>query len=282
MNKRYVCEMCGYEDKDLVKTIKHEKICGIGSSNPLSVLEYKGSLTNKYLFEGGGHFKEFYEIDEKLEKFKNHGWRINRNDISSKTDWIDITEVQQINNTSKNTGSAAYGVQWSITSLLYPDFREGIFELIQNSEVVHYEEASFKKAVELAINWITSLNPEYSHEIENRKIKKIEIMKSNAKEREDALDFEKAISLWEEIGDIKEAARVRRKLASQGTVKVAQKVVHGDEVTKTEIKDSVVSKSNVNSSGDDKFARLERLAEMKEKGLIDDDEFKLMKKEIIG
>jgi len=44
----------------------------------------------------------------------------------------------------------------------------------------------------------------------------------------------------------------------------------------------VVSKSNVGAGGDDKFSRLEKLTEMKEKGLIDDDEFKQMKKEILG
>jgi len=70
--------------------------------------------------------------------------------------------------------------------------------------------------------------------------------------------------------------------AELGSVKVAQKVVQGDEVTKTEIKDSVVSKSNIGSGGDDKFARLEKLTDMKKEGLIDDDEFKQMKKEILG
>ncbi len=84
----------------------------------------------------------------------------------------------------------------------------------------------------------------------------------------------------EELEYIDEAARVRRLQAEMGAVNIAQKVVQGDEIT--EIKDSVVSKSNIGSGGDDKFAKLERLADMKEKGLIDDDEFKQMKKEILG
>ena len=67
-----------------------------------------------------------------------------------------------------------------------------------------------------------------------------------------------------------------------GKINISQKVVHGDEVTKTEIKDSVVSKSNIGSGGDDKFSRLEKLTDMKKEGLIDDDEFKQMKKEILG
>ena len=44
----------------------------------------------------------------------------------------------------------------------------------------------------------------------------------------------------------------------------------------------VVSKSNINASDDDKFAKLDRLAEIKEKGLINEDEFEEMKKEILG
>ena len=106
------------------------------------------------------------------------------------------------------------------------------------------------------------------------------------------LDYNQAITLWEKLRKPQEAARVRRFLTEQNTVKVDQTVVHGNYVDDrdttyvddrdTIIKDSVVSKSNVGAGGDDKFARLEKLAEMKENGLIDDDEFKQMKKEILG
>ena len=114
---------------------------------------------------------------------------------------------------------------------------------------------------------------------ENERIRK---GKAKAKVREMARDYDSAIKIWEELGEITEAARVRKLKAEQGAVKVAQKVVHGDEVTKTNIKDSVVSKSNIGSSGDDKIVKLEKIAEMKDKGIIDDDEFKQMKKEILG
>ncbi|HIE74172.1 MAG TPA: SHOCT domain-containing protein [Flavobacteriales bacterium] len=59
-------------------------------------------------------------------------------------------------------------------------------------------------------------------------------------------------------------------------------MVHGDEVTKTEIKDSVVSKSNIGSGGDDKLTKIKELKELHDAGAIDDDEFKQMKKEILG
>ena len=114
-------------------------------------------------------------------------------------------------------------------------------------------------------------------EIEN----KTESMVQEASEREKALDYDSAIEIWEELGEIKQAARVRKLKARQGSVRVAQKVVHGDEITKTEIKDSVVSKSSI-GSGSSKMQELEKLIEMKEKGLIDDDEFQQMKKEILG
>ena len=100
-----------------------------------------------------------------------------------------------------------------------------------------------------------------------------------AKEREKALDYDSAIEIWEKLGDIKEAARVRKLKAEMGSVKIAQSVVQGDQIT--EIKDSVVSKSNI-GGGSSKMQELKELTEMKKEGLIDDDEFKQMKKEILG
>ena len=103
-----------------------------------------------------------------------------------------------------------------------------------------------------------------------------------AEQRESARDYNAAIEIWEFLGEIGKAARVRKLQTEQGAVKVTQKVVHGDQVTKTEIKDSVLNRSNVGGGSDDKIAKLEKIAEMKDKGIIDDDEFKQMKKEILG
>ena len=102
-----------------------------------------------------------------------------------------------------------------------------------------------------------------------------------AKERESALDYDSAVKIWEDLGEIKEAARVRKLSAEMGSVKVAQNVVQGDQITKTEIKDSVLNRSNV-GGGNSKMQELRELTDMKKEGLIDDDEFKLMKKEILG
>ncbi len=64
-------------------------------------------------------------------------------------------------------------------------------------------------------------------------------------------------------------------------IKISQKVVHGDEITKTEIKDSVVSKSRI-GGGSSKMQELKELSAMKKEGLITDEEFEKMKRNIIG
>ena len=102
-----------------------------------------------------------------------------------------------------------------------------------------------------------------------------------ASNRERAKDYDSAIETWEELGQIKEAARVRTLKAEQGSVKVAQNVVQGDQVTNTEIKDSVLNRSNV-GGGTSKAEELREAKSLFEEGLIDDDEFKQMKKEILG
>ena len=83
-----------------------------------------------------------------------------------------------------------------------------------------------------------------------------------------------------ELGEIKEAARVRKMQAEMGSVKVSQKVVHGDEVT--EIKDSVLNRSNVGAGGKSKSEELREAKALLDDGIIDDDEFKQMKKEVLG
>ncbi len=109
-----------------------------------------------------------------------------------------------------------------------------------------------------------------------------EAITNKAKKCEEHLDFDEAVKLWEKIGNSKEAGRVRGIKAEQSSVKVTQKVVHGDEVTNTEVKDSVINKSNIGSKGDDKLAKLKELKELYDSGILDDEEFKQMKKDILG
>jgi len=115
------------------------------------------------------------------------------------------------------------------------------------------------------------------------RVRSLEVLEK-AQEREKHLDYQRAIELYESIEMPEEAARVRKLMAEQGAVKVDQTVVHGDYVDDrdTIIKDSVISKSNVGAGGEDKFTKLKELKEMLSEGLIDEDEFKQMKKEILG
>ncbi len=105
-----------------------------------------------------------------------------------------------------------------------------------------------------------------------------------AKQCEEHLDYKQAIELYDKIGKPEEAARVRKLKAEQSAVKVDQTVVHGDYVDDrdTIIKDSVVNKSNIGAGGNSKAEELREAKALLDDGIIDDDEFKQMKKEILG
>jgi phage pi2 protein 07 len=102
-----------------------------------------------------------------------------------------------------------------------------------------------------------------------------------ANEMENNLDYDRAITAYDKIGDKVSAKRVRTLKAEQGAVKVTQKVVHGDEVTNTEIKDSVLNRSNV-GGGSSKAEELREAKSLFEEGLINENDYEQMKKEILG
>ena len=122
--------------------------------------------------------------------------------------------------------------------------------------------------------------------MENSEIKEaiIEAKAKLAGELEDLLRYKEAIDIWEELGRHDEAKRIRKKVREEGRVSVDQTVVHGDYVDDrdTTVRDSVINKSNIGAGGDDKFAKLKELKEMLSEDLIDKEEFKEMKKEIMG
>ena len=119
--------------------------------------------------------------------------------------------------------------------------------------------------------------------------KKIEIVKELeteaktklAKQHEKLMEFDEAAEIYKELELEDEVIKVRKLKSEQGVVKVTQKVVHGDEVTKTEIKDSVLNRSNIGG----KSSKAEELREAKsllDEGLINEDDYEKMKKEILG
>ena len=64
--------------------------------------------------------------------------------------------------------------------------------------------------------------------------------------------------------------------------KVEQTVVQGDQITKTEIKDSVLNRSSIGGEKSSKAEEIKEIKDLLDSGAIDDDEFKQMKKEILG
>ena len=119
-------------------------------------------------------------------------------------------------------------------------------------------------------------------ELKKERVQKRRELRQKANVRERALDYDSAIRIWEELGQIDEAARVRKLKAEQGAVKVSQKVVHGDEVSKTEIKDSVISKSNIGSGGKSKAEQIKEIKELLDAGAISEEDYQKMKREIVG
>ena len=121
--------------------------------------------------------------------------------------------------------------------------------------------------------------------IKNSKLEEENALKkliSTAKRNEKLLEFKEAANIYKALKMDDDVIRVKKLKSEQGAVKVTQKVVHGDEVTKTEIKDSVVSKSNVGTGGKSKAEEIKEIKELLDSGAIDAAEFKQMKKEILG
>ena len=109
--------------------------------------------------------------------------------------------------------------------------------------------------------------------------KAVRVKKLKADDKVKHLDYDKAIEIYESIGDKEGAAKARKQKANLAAPKTE---IHGNYVDDrdTIVKDSVLNRSNV--GGSSKMQELEKLTEMKKEGLIDDDEFKQMKKEILG
>jgi len=103
-----------------------------------------------------------------------------------------------------------------------------------------------------------------------------------AKEKEKHLDYDGAIADFEKLGLHKSARRIRRK--KMNDAKVEQTIVHGDYVDDrdTIVKDSVINRSNIGADGKSKGEEIKEIKELLDSGAIDDDEFKQMKKEILG
>ena len=152
------------------------------------------------------------------------------------------------------------------TELNSNELREAL-EPFQNIDITGSSANEIKSMISKAKALLTML--EEKEEREDTRLVKLE----KVKQREEALDFEAAIEIWEDLGEISEAARVRKLKAEMGSVKLSQKV---------KIRDSVLNRSNIGAGGKTKGERIKLIKELLDSGAIDDDEFKQMKKEILG
>jgi len=101
------------------------------------------------------------------------------------------------------------------------------------------------------------------------------------KQHEKLLEFDQTAEIYKKLEMDEEVIRIRKLKADLAAPKTE---IHGDYVDDrdTIVKDSVISKSNIGAGGSSRMQELKDLTEMKKEGLIDDDEFKQMKKEILG
>ena len=110
---------------------------------------------------------------------------------------------------------------------------------------------------------------------------KLQRLINEANEREKHLDYHRAIEIYEKIEKPEEAARVRKLKADLAAPKTE---IHGDYVDDrdTIVKDSVVNRSNIGAGRKSKAERLREAKALLDDGIIDSDEFKQMKQEILG
>ena len=137
----------------------------------------------------------------------------------------------------------------------------------QNINIIGSSTDEIKSILKTAEEKLSKL--EDKEKREDTRLRKLE----KVKQREEALDFEAAIEIWEDLGEISEAARVRKLKAEMGSVKLSQKV---------KIRDSVLNRSNIGADGKSKAEKIKEIKDLLDSGAIDDDEFKQMKKEILG
>ena len=101
-----------------------------------------------------------------------------------------------------------------------------------------------------------------------------------AQKCEKYFNYPRAIELYEIIGKLEEAKRIRA-IVMKGQ---SQTVVHGDYVDDrdTIVKDSVISKSSIGAGGKSKAEQIKEIKELLDAGAISEEDYQKMKREIVG
>ena len=160
------------------------------------------------------------------------------------------------------------------------NFRSGFFPVKGTLKIIKNEFSKGMHSCTYQIHCGKEISDYLNQEFYTQEIKNERLM-NKAKEYEKHLNYENAIKIYEEIGRPTEAARVRKLKADMAAPKTE---IHGDYVDDrdTIVKDSVVNKSNIGAGGKSKAEEIKEIKELLDSGAIDDDEFKQMKKEILG
>jgi len=207
----------------------------------------------------------FEELDNEIEKL--------RRSYSTKTEQI-VVGHKTVNKDSIFQHDVA---QYAARTREVPETR--VEKMIKDSIPGDIELEIIRRGTNVLDDLIGKYRSGENLEITKRILKKLPAGEVGGKFEEYGM-LEEAENWYASNKLLNDAKRLREKMR----FKLDQTVVHGDYVDDrdTIIKDSVVSKSNVGAGGDDKVAKLEKIANLKREGLIDDDEFKQMKKEILG
>ena len=215
---------------------------------------YHNPVQNKFV-----DYDDYFEA-EPVDDYKKNGLE-NNSDYSCHETRISVWDIEY-NAYWLETKSSDFKIEKSIKLFQYD---QNVNEWLND-----YDKSKIGKLKITKVNDLSLGDTRDRKEIELEKAKKYETL----------FEFDEAAEIYKKYGMDDDLLRVR----DEARNKVEQTVVHGDYVDDrdTIIKDSVVNKSNIGAGGDDKFTKLKELTEMKEKGFIDDAEFKQMKKVILG
>jgi len=154
-------------------------------------------------------------------------------------------------------------------------------ELLEKGLSIH-EITQKMQLSEATVEWL--LNSKYTNNSSVARKYVLKRTKKNtlekAKRHEKLLEFDEAAEIYKKYGMDDDVIRVRKEARN----KVSQTVVHGDYVDDrdTIVKDSVISKSNVGAGGKSKAEELREAKALLDDGIINEDDYEKMKREIIG
>jgi len=127
----------------------------------------------------------------------------------------------------------------------------------------------------------------WKKQLEQKIVIETELKKALIYERQ--MDYDHALAIYRRFNMTDEIRRINEMKYGNNNVKVASPgvtnttIIHGNYVNDNDtiVKDSVLNRSNI-GGGNSKADELQKVLDLKEKGLISNEEYEKMKQEIIG